>query len=591
MNFEQETIWIQYAKSAWDAAGRPLGLNPHTISSNPIEYDEYYYDYFERRYIDMWLAIYSRINPITGYLLKREDVSFREWWERNFNWETIWKQVLPLLVYGTNLGAGNKILIELASIYALGQAIPSVVIDCILDESPETSFNNSDAAFCILAYTKALQHLKKMHLPNGDIIENTFVELTSEMYSKMLVEYSCRFNALPPYVSDAMRNYLLPNSRLSSSVFFGILPIWAHALVNKTPSEEMMASMLALRTVRQLNDEILDVYDDIHHGLLTLPWLYALEEHHELREAINNLWKSKNNAEDFLTCQQILERSSGRERAASKSLEILFQSMKITMELFPVNQAFEISLLHNIRWGLLNWLKKVDYTRDLATIHQPCKPQDKIVSLANPIEPVPGGGAIIFDTPDKVLMTLVLKRGMLRWELPAGVAKEGESLEETAQREVLEETGKHIKIGNVAALSWHYSRKLQKGWMGMIFYGRLVKDDSSNTFLVATPEAFVHTKFTIRDNPELYKSINLIDYDFEELRYICADSSHSTTHESVVAGGFIEWKKIPIGRIHPLHRKLLESYDSQKKNIGLLYSVVEEDISVYDDHSKLYYTN
>ena len=593
MNIEKEDIWIHFCNSSWDAAGRPSGLNPHTVLKNPIEYDRYYYDYFESRYIDMWLAIYSRINPVNGFLLKNESAAFRGWWHRNFCWETIWKQTLPLLVYGTALGVRNAVLVELASLYSLGQAIPSVVIDRVLDDDTKDETFNSDPAFCVLSYTKALSRLRAMKLPSGAIIEDTFVNLTSEMYDKMLVEHARRFEPIPTFVSDAIRNYLLPSSRLSSSVFFGILPVWAHSLANKIPSEHMMASTMALRMVRQLNDEILDVYDDISRGLLTLPWLYALEEKPELREVINALWKDRTNPKVFSTCQQILRESSGQKRASSVSLEMLSQSMNTTIEYFPVYTVFEITMLHNIRWALLNWLEKTNYERGSSTIHAPCLPQDKILDVTNPnpIEPVPGGGVVVFDAADRVLMTLVLKRGMLRWELPAGTAKSGETLEETAQREALEETGKKIEIGKVVAMCWHYSRRLNKGWMGVIFQGELINENLADDFLIVNPQAFAHSKFNIYNNPDLYHSIDFANYNFEELLRLCKFNSRPTAHESVIAAGFIDWKRIPDGRIHPLHRKLLQTHRNDDQYMKLLFSDADEDIESYDEESRLYYKN
>ncbi|MBK8921072.1 MAG: hypothetical protein IPM81_06115 [Saprospirales bacterium] len=295
MQIEDKDTWLAYCRYAWDAAGRPGGLKPDAIRNDPIEFDRSYYNYFERRYIDIWLSIYSRINPEDGFLFKRESREFKESWRRNFNWDTVWKQTLPLLVYGSTLGARNEVLTELASWYCIGQGIPSIVIDRILDEDNKANYVSEDAAFCILSYIKGLNGLRSMNLPNSAQLEDIFLGHTAEMYSKMLIESRSRF--IPPgaFVSDAIRDYFLPNSRLFSSVFLGILPLWGHVLANKIPSAEMITSTEYLRMVRQLNDEILDVRDDLHRGLLTIPWLYAIEESPLLRELIDALWKDKNN--------------------------------------------------------------------------------------------------------------------------------------------------------------------------------------------------------------------------------------------------------------------------------------------------------
>ena len=88
----------------------------------------------------------------------------------------------------------------------------------------------------------------------------------------------------------------------------------------------------------------------------------------------------------------------------------------------------------------------------------------------------PGAGAIIIKD-DNPLMVLVLRRGRLRWELPAGIAEPGESMEQTAIREVKEETGLTIVVSNVIANCWHYSNELMAGWMGLFFWGQYVENE------------------------------------------------------------------------------------------------------------------
>lgn len=591
MNISNQDNWLEYSKSAWDSANRPPGLDPGLILSDPIQYDANYYEYFERRYIDIWLAIYLRVNPTNGSLLKRENRAFKKAWERNFCWKTIWKQILPFLVYGTSLGVRNETLVELASLYCIGQAIPSVVVDKILDN--EASPSNSDAAFCMLSYTKALNGIKALKLPCGDVIRDTFVELTGEMYDKMHVEYSQRFNSAPPYISDATKEYLLPTSRLMSSVFLGILPAWAYTLSNKIQPDEMFESTAALRSVRQLNDEILDVYEDIFHGLITLPWLYAIEELPSLRSQIEQLWGDPSNADILAMCKVSLGKTSGQERAAKKAMEFLSKSMNITMKQFAPNKVFDITLLHNVRWALINWLELVAYNRKPSAVREPTVPQNCLFdNTFHPIEPVPGAGVLVTDSDNYVLMSLVIKRGMLRWELPAGVAKGGECLEETAKREAYEETGKEIKIQDVTAICWHYSRELNKGWMGVIFDGLLADSITTSDFMIITSKAFAYSKFDLHTTPDLYQTLKLENCDFDNLKSLCESRTlFPVAHESVVASGFVDWKKIPSGRIHPLHLELLKVHQRGKYIQELLTSNADNDFEHYDSNAKLYYTS
>lgn len=61
--------------------------------------------------------------------------------------------------------------------------------------------------------------------------------------------------------------------------------------------------------------------------------------------------------------------------------------------------------------------------------------------------PVVGVGALVFDN-DRILL---IKRGqppaMGMWSIPGGVVELGESLHDACAREVMEETGIHIKVG------------------------------------------------------------------------------------------------------------------------------------------------
>src|SRR5207302_643958 len=66
----------------------------------------------------------------------------------------------------------------------------------------------------------------------------------------------------------------------------------------------------------------------------------------------------------------------------------------------------------------------------------------------------PGAGALV-QQGDKVLMALVVRRNLLRWELPAGVANDGETMEATAIREVEEETFLRVTPGKLIGSGWH----------------------------------------------------------------------------------------------------------------------------------------
>lgn len=59
---------------------------------------------------------------------------------------------------------------------------------------------------------------------------------------------------------------------------------------------------------------------------------------------------------------------------------------------------------------------------------------------------VPGAGVLAI-RDGHVLMVLHERDGVCRWELPSGIVEHGESLEVTAARETLEETGVRVSVG------------------------------------------------------------------------------------------------------------------------------------------------
>ena len=59
---------------------------------------------------------------------------------------------------------------------------------------------------------------------------------------------------------------------------------------------------------------------------------------------------------------------------------------------------------------------------------------------------LPGSGVLVARN-NLILMVLHERQGLTRWELPAGLCENGESLECTAAREAFEETGVSVTIG------------------------------------------------------------------------------------------------------------------------------------------------
>jgi ADP-ribose pyrophosphatase YjhB (NUDIX family) len=85
------------------------------------------------------------------------------------------------------------------------------------------------------------------------------------------------------------------------------------------------------------------------------------------------------------------------------------------------------------------------------------------------VEEVSAGGLVVRDRDGQVLGVLIAKhdrRGRLVWSLPKGHVEEGETLEQTAEREVREETGVTGEvIGPIGSVSYWFvfaGRKIHK---------------------------------------------------------------------------------------------------------------------------------
>jgi 8-oxo-dGTP diphosphatase len=62
-----------------------------------------------------------------------------------------------------------------------------------------------------------------------------------------------------------------------------------------------------------------------------------------------------------------------------------------------------------------------------------------------------GAAAVILDSEGRILL-VKHNYGKYNWELPGGLSENNESAQDTAKREVLEETGLDVKVGQITGI-------------------------------------------------------------------------------------------------------------------------------------------
>jgi 8-oxo-dGTP diphosphatase len=69
--------------------------------------------------------------------------------------------------------------------------------------------------------------------------------------------------------------------------------------------------------------------------------------------------------------------------------------------------------------------------------------------MSPPTQPIAGVGAIVFHDDAVLLVKRTNPPNAGQWAIPGGKVKLGETLQQAAERELLEETGVHIRAGEV----------------------------------------------------------------------------------------------------------------------------------------------
>jgi ADP-ribose pyrophosphatase YjhB (NUDIX family) len=136
-------------------------------------------------------------------------------------------------------------------------------------------------------------------------------------------------------------------------------------------------------------------------------------------------------------------------------------------------------------------------------------------------------GGLIENNEGKILMLLSPDRG---WEIPGGQVEEGESLTDALKREVKEETGMDIEVGNLKAVYSNITKRVQPDGINSIgsivnfgFTGKAISGE------LTTSEESLEVAWVDRE-----KVLDLIGKDFMRDRV----KSMLSAEEKIVYGVF-----------------------------------------------------
>ena len=142
------------------------------------------------------------------------------------------------------------------------------------------------------------------------------------------------------------------------------------------------------------------------------------------------------------------------------------------------------NVLVNHFWGkpkfflsIFQQLEKSDTYDAVILVHE--DPTIVLQELYTVASPVIAGGGLVQNSKGEILF--IYRRGA--WDLPKGKQDEGETIEDTAIREVKEETGiENLTLGAYLTTTYHLYRSSQKKWLLKVSFWFAMK--SSDTILI-----------------------------------------------------------------------------------------------------------
>ncbi len=165
-----------------------------------------------------------------------------------------------------------------------------------------------------------------------------------------------------------------------------------------------------------------------------------------------------------------------------------------------------------------------------------------------------GAGAIIKNSDGKVFLVKIKRRGMIRWELPTGIRKKGESLFLTLYCCIENESSFQLvaRIGRSVCLGLNSSSQLQHQFFAMFY------------------ECKAETTSNIKLTPDTKVLLP------KEAR------------QEVITSAFVNWQQLSPSEIHPQHFEILRKWHENPD--GPLFSVISDadnELAFYEDKESL----
>jgi hypothetical protein len=353
--------WIAYSYHSWRSAGEPPSLQPSRVYTDPIGYSAEVYRWQEEKYESEFEAVFRCVR-LDSELIAGLGPSFASLWSIYLDPWSVWKQLRPLFVFSSALNGVTTAHRDVAVAYVLGQGVPSMAVDRVLDtsdQSVEMPHLQAMLPFCLISYNAGITLMREAGLSSQ--VAQVFLKHTKDMYQLMWKEFDKRYRVPRDTSASILRDYIHKESRILSSVFFGIAIEWAFLMAGEALTKESKDAGRALRKVRQLNDEIIDLEHDFRNGITTFPILHCLHSEQcgdDMARLLEVAWSLAQQQEQIpadltRSFHQMIGRSYSLFATAVQSLNQLTTAMDFIMRYFDARRAFEVSLVLNQRMSTL----------------------------------------------------------------------------------------------------------------------------------------------------------------------------------------------------------------------------------------------